>query len=199
VSSGRWCVGEHYCGDYRDTFTSSDETHVLVRFGFYRDTLGRYGQEFGKAGFDFAFVVGEFGRLGENGYVAVDDGEPLFFRDRHGLGEECTAVGVAILLVGIREEFPDIVVSGGTEYRVGDGVEYGVGVTVSDEPAVVGDFDPSEFQYAIGVKSVRIVSKSYCLHSNSLAVCPCWDKGETAWLFWAVRCRAKVAENVCVR
>ncbi len=103
---------------------------------------------------------GQLGALGKHDAIDVCD---LPAGPGHGLAgllEHVGRVASAVDRIGIGKHLADVAQGGRAQDGVGHGVQQHVGVAVPDEPAVVGDIDAAQPQWAAGSEPVRVVSDS---------------------------------------
>jgi len=143
-----------------DGFFFADGVDGFAGFAFDVDLGFGDLKELGEAFDHGGFVGGEFGFLGEDDDVGVEDVVAGFGEFFHGGSEEFGGVDVFVLGVGVGEELADVGEAGGAGEGVDEGVEDDVGIGVAVEALGVGDGDVREDEGPSGGGAVEVVAEA---------------------------------------
>lgn len=127
-----------------DGFFAPDRTDSFASFRFQTDLQRANAEDARDAMAHGVEVVGQFGSLGVNHAVNVDDtianSGDFLGSDRQHFGRVAAAVG----FLRVRKQLADIGQGGSAEQRVGDGVEQHIGITMADELPIVRHQDTTQ-------------------------------------------------------
>jgi len=106
----------------------------------------------------------EFGSLGDDGAVEIDDAEAGVVDASDGFAEEVGRVAAVVGGVVVGEQLADVALGDGAEQRVGDGVEEDVAVGMGDGSGGVFDGDAADDHWPPAVggcgEAVKVVAVS---------------------------------------
>ncbi len=144
----------------RDRLLLTNRPHHFTGLGLDPYPCDVDGEQFGDPVADRCAVREDFGPLGENHAIQVNDlpasvGHPFEGRPEH-LGRIPPLVG----RIGVGKQFADVTQASGAEEGVGDGMEEDIGIAVTQRHLLMGDRHAPEHEPVAGPEAVRIVSQS---------------------------------------
>ena len=104
------------------TFSAADEAHRFVGGGFDADVIGRNAEGGSDIGFHGVYVWGDFGRLGDQHSINIDQASAARFDLARGFLEEDFAGRILPLRIARWEKGADIAFANGAEHGIANGV-----------------------------------------------------------------------------
>ena len=139
---------------------AADLTDAFARFGLQSDLCWRNGQQFRDAS-PYCEVMGnEFRLLGEHNAVQVDNTKSSVLHLAVRQLQHFCGIPVPVRRIGIRKQLANITLSSGTQQRVCHGMQQHVGVTMSQQVAIVGYFNATKPQGTAVCQTMCIVPDS---------------------------------------
>lgn len=102
----------------------------------------------------------EFRLLGKHNAVKVDNTKPCIVDLTVGQLEHFCRIPIPIRRIGIGKQLTNITLTGGTQQRIGNRVQQHVGIAVTQQMAIVGDFNATQPQGTTAGQTMCIVPDS---------------------------------------
>ncbi len=138
----------------------ADGVDGFAGFAFDVDLGFCDAEELGEAFDHGGFVGGEFGGLGEDDDVGVEDVIAGFGEFQHGFLAEDGGVDIFELGVGIGEELADVGEAGGAGEGVDEGVEDDVAVGVGIQSFIVRDNNISQHERSPDDSAMNVIAEA---------------------------------------
>ena len=154
-----------------DNLLVADRSDTFACLGFDADAVGGRAQDLGDAARDGLAMGANLRSLGQHHAVKVFE---LVAGGGHllpGQGEHAGRVAIGVLRGRVGEQLADVTQGGGTEQRIGHGMQQDVGVAVADQRAIVGDVDSAHAQRSARLQPVGVMSDSYARRVRGRSPC----------------------------
>ena len=151
-----------------DALFAADEAHFFVRGGFDADASAVGTQGLGDALFHFLNMGNDFGRLGNEGRIHIDESAPVPLDLAGGFLQENAAGHRLPARIGIGKEVADVGLAQGAQNGITNCVHQDIRIGVSLESFRVWNFDAAEDEFSAGGECMHIITDTNMNHAGSV-------------------------------
>ena len=155
-----------------NTFAAAGKTEFLGGGSFDVDVIHIAAEIFGNKHAHLWDMRRHFRRVSDNRHVHVPEGKTFGLNTTPGFAQQFAAVRPLESRIGVREQFANIPQRGGTQQRIGQGMQSNVTVRMSQQPFFERDTNAANNNRANAAKSNNLELSTLTIHNTML----CFDQ-----------------------